>query len=87
VCNDQAKAVHWQGGQGKVHVQQEQGVNEIWIYGGRHGGVNEKCEATTYFDIMACVARLNRSKPPSEAAMVSNLQDVPRTPVCGDLER
>ncbi len=40
---------------------------------------------TTYFDIMACVARLSRSKPPSEAAMVSsNRQDVPPTPVRGD---
>lgn len=39
---------------------------------------------TTYFDIMACVARLSRSKPPSEAAMVSvNLQDLPPTPVRG----
>lgn len=40
--------------------------------------------STTYFDIMACVARLSRSKPPSEAAMVSvNLQELPPTPVRG----
>lgn len=43
-------------------------------------------QSATYFDITACVARLSRSKPPSEAAMVSsNLQAIPPTPVRGDV--
>ncbi|RYC57443.1 hypothetical protein CHU98_g8768 [Xylaria longipes] len=64
--------------QGKAQGDTEIGV-EAW-----RG--NERDESLqTYFDIMACVARLSRSKPPSEAAMVAdNLQDVPPTPARGD---
>ncbi|KAH8162016.1 hypothetical protein CIB48_g6252 [Xylaria polymorpha] len=65
--------------QGKAQGDTEIGV-EVW-----RG--NERDESLqTYFDIMACVARLRRSKPPSEAAIAgSNLQDVPPTPARGDL--